>query len=178
LLPDESSFTDANANVRAGTSVLVSRAGDVIPQIKKRIFNDAAEDEIDGSKEAKMINLEPPSNCPACGSLTTFEFVSSPSQQRGNRKKKDTSEDLNEQMEEEDSSIENETGQVLRCSGPQLLCQPRAVNAMSYAYSPAGLDVKGLSAARIQQLMEQNVIRYPADLFLAFGANASAREGE
>jgi NAD-dependent DNA ligase len=153
----------------------------VIPQIKKRIFNDAAEDEIDGSKEAKMINLEPPSNCPACGSPTTFEFVSSPSQQRGNRKKKDTSEDLNEQMEEEeDSSIENETGQVLRCSGPQLLCQPRAVNAMSYAYSRAGLDVKGLSASRIQQLMEQNVIRYPADLFLAFGANAnaSAREGE
>ncbi|KAL7536188.1 LOW QUALITY PROTEIN: hypothetical protein ACHAXR_006976 [Thalassiosira sp. AJA248-18] len=44
---------------------------------------------------------------------------------------------------DEGGSDDAENGQVLRCSGPELICQPRAVNALAYAYSRTGLDVKG-----------------------------------
>ena len=70
---------------------------------------------------------------------------------------------------DDEKGIEAEGGQVLRCSGPQLLCQPRAVGALSHAYSRAGLNVKGLSESRLRQLMEENIIRFPADLFIVFG---------
>ncbi|KAL3805583.1 hypothetical protein HJC23_005827 [Cyclotella cryptica] len=197
LLPETD--TSSNYQVKLGISVLVSRAGDVIPQVMKRIFDDAAEDKIDGLKdtvEVKCISLEPPSHCPACGSPTSFEFMSSRSQQRNVEKKKTAEQSLdcesnpvtnvidelnNDRVESigkadehnhvASSSVGKDTGQVLRCTGPQLLCQPRAVNALVHAYSRAGLDVKGLSRSRLQQLLEENVIRFPADLFLAFGNN-------
>jgi len=63
-----------------------------------------------------------------------------------------------------------ESGQVLRCAGPQLLCPPRAVNALAYAYSRAGLDVKGLSTSKLRHLIDEGLIRFPSDLFTAFGS--------
>ena len=175
-----------NASVRSGISVIVSRAGDVIPQVMKRVFEDTAEDAIEVLKdehEVKLINLDPPMFCPACGSPTTFEFLSSSSQQ------KDRSKTKGEAFQDQDNanvdSLKNadnsnaETGQVLRCSGPQLLCQPRAINAMAYAYSRTGLDIKGLSKARLQQLIDENIIRFPGDLFRALGGKGQVtREGE
>ena len=175
-----------NTSVRSGISVLVSRAGDVIPQVMKRVFDDTAEDAIDvlnDESEVKLINLDPPSNCPACGSPTTFEFMTTPSQRKNKTKEK--SEECQDEDNIDRNSLRNldisntESGQVLRCSGPQLLCRPRAINAMTYAYSRTGLDVKGLSKARLQQLIDQNIIRFPADLFSALeGKEQVTREGE
>jgi DNA ligase (NAD+) len=157
--------TDASS-VNKGIEVLVSRAGDVIPQVMKRIFDD------DGSSVDGVISLEPPQLCPACGSSTTFDFVNSALQRKSRKKTNDTvlmkTEQVNDDSNDDDD-LEADSGQVLRCSGPQLLCQPRAVNAMAYAYSRAGLDVKGVSKSKLQQLMDENIIRYPADLFVAFG---------
>lgn len=154
------------STVNKGIEVLVSRAGDVIPQVMKRIFED------DGSNVDGLISLEPPQQCPACGSQTTFDFVNTPSQRKSRRKADDAvvmkTEEANDDSNDNDD-LETDSGQVLRCSGPQLLCQPRAVNAMAYAYSRAGLDVKGVSKAKLEHLMDENIIRYPADLFFAFG---------
>ena len=158
------SSTIDELTVNKGVEVLVSRAGDVIPQVMKRIFDD------DGTTTDGVISLQAPKHCPACGSPTTFGFVGSPKRKKGKKAEEGPAEESNGDLEAE------KNGQVLRCSGPQLLCQPRAINAMAYAYSRAGLDVKGLSKAKLQHLMDGQIIRYPADLFVAFGDNSSAED--
>jgi DNA ligase (NAD+) len=172
-----SSTTDGHV-VNKGVEVLVSRAGDVIPQVMKRIFDN------DGTISDGTISLEPPKHCPSCGSPTTFGFIGSHTRKKGKKSdgaaKEDT--EVNTANDESNDDLEKDTGQVLRCSGPQLLCQPRAINAMAYAYSRAGLDVKGLSKSKLQHLMDENIIRYPADLFVAFGdssaGNSSVGQGK
>lgn len=148
--------------VKRGVSVLVNRAGDVIPQVVKRVLAS------DGTSGDDVISLEPPEKCPACGSPATYEFI----KRYGNKKSKKKAkmeEDGAQTVESADSSLVDETGQVIRCSGPQLLCPPRAVNGLVYALSRTGLDVKGLSKAKLQQLNEEGIVRFPADLFEAFG---------
>ena len=184
--------TNANS-VKKGVSVLVSRAGDVIPQIKKRVFDDDLEDEIVPSGSSnETISLDVPQKCPACGSPTSFGFVSQPKKQRKAKRKTKQKEDAekneSEQLDalksipttEEEEIDDSESGQVLRCSGPQLLCQPRAVNALAYAYSRAGLDVKGLSKSKLRHLLDEDIIRFPSDLFTTFGGksmDSSKEEG-
>ncbi len=167
LLPSSNNNSSATDDriVGKGVEVLVSRAGDVIPQVMKRIFDD------DGSTEDGAISLEPPKHCPACGSPTTFGFVTSPTRKKSKKMDEVVEGDIQDSLASDVSNgdFEAESGQVLRCSGPQLLCQPRAINAMAYAYSRAGLDVKGLSKSKLQHLMDADIIRYPADLFVAFG---------
>jgi len=179
--------------VRRGVSVLVSRAGDVIPQVMKRVFEDEGEVEFGSADNSTddVICLEVPDKCPACGSPTSFDFVSLPKKKKKKKQmatKKSTkknqpdneSDPLNDEtVAQESAAIANidegesddaESGQVLRCTGPQLLCQPRAVNALTYAYSRAGLDVKGLSKSKLGHLMEEGIIRFPSDLFTTFGS--------
>lgn len=113
-----------------GTSVLVRRAGDVIPQVVKRVGDPCP------TENRNMISLEAPTKCPACGSPIIVEDVAS-------------------------SGI----GQVIRCGGPPLLCPPRAVTSLSHAFSRDAMDVTGLSEARIQQLMDAGLLRFPGDIF-------------
>ena len=167
----------SNVGVKKGVSVLVSRAGDVIPQVKKRVFEDDSADELSfGMYSNEMISLEAPQKCPACGSPTSYEFVTLPKKEKVTRRKVEPSDEPDVDNDFDDDP--DESGQVLRCSGPQLLCQPRAVNALSYAYSRAGLDVKGLSKAKLSHLMEEGIIRFPSDLFTTFGSEDSDEQLE
>jgi NAD-dependent DNA ligase len=167
---DSSVDEEGSIGVKKGISLLVGRAGDVIPQVKKRVFEDDEDDnDIAGLDSNEMISLKDPHVCPACGSPATFVTATTTIK----RQKMDishvagTDEDVSV---EDNGSIDAEvSGQVLRCSGPQLLCPPRAVNGLAYAYSRAGLDVKGLSKAKIGQLMEEGIIRFPVDLFVIYG---------
>ncbi len=113
-----------------GTSVLVRRAGDVIPQIVQRVG------EPHSTIHETMISLEAPTRCPACGSPVIVEDVASLG-----------------------------IGQVIRCGGPPLLCPPRSVTSMAHAFSRDAMDVSGLSEARIQQLIDAGLIRFPGDIF-------------
>jgi DNA ligase (NAD+) len=122
--------------IPVGSQVLVRRAGEVIPQILRRVDSG-----IDESGETDMISLEVPEACPACGSPVATEEVNRTGMQ-----------------------IES-AGQVLRCTGPPLLCQPRAVSALAHAFSRDALDVSGVSQARLEKLMSLEYLRTPADLF-------------
>lgn len=137
--------------VRQGTDVVVGRAGDVIPQVLRLVPSKEGED-----ASANWISLEPPTHCPACGSVTVFDI----SDRLGPKAKATEKNDV----ETSESSF-RESGQVLRCSAPQLLCSPRAVGSLTHAFSRPGLDVTGLSEARLQQLVDEGLIQVPADLF-------------
>jgi DNA ligase (NAD+) len=169
------------AGVRKGLSLLVGRAGDVIPQVKKRVFDDDCDDGIEFATNG-MISLDDPRTCPACGSPTSYDFVDVPKKGRkAKNEARDDGEPWQSVGDDEEENVDREGGQVLRCSGPQLLCRPRAVNGLAYTYSRAGLDVKGLSKARIAHLMEEGIIRFPSDLFALFGGteggDSSQRDG-
>jgi DNA ligase (NAD+) len=115
--------------------VLVRRAGDVIPQVVRTLQSTATTANI--SSEAGWVSLDPPKECPACGSAVVWEEVKA------------------------SSAI----GEVIRCGGPPLLCRPRAVTSLAHAFSRDAIDITGLSAARIEQLMEAGFLRYPGDIF-------------
>ncbi|KAL3785304.1 hypothetical protein ACHAW5_008336 [Stephanodiscus triporus] len=181
-LLEEAGNNNRRMGVKKGISLLISRAGDVIPQVKKRVFDEDCDDGIVSAKHPnEIISLEHPLVCPACGSPTSFDFIDVPKRVR--KAKNKTQDDRGSWkiigIDEEEVN-DPEGGQVLRCSGPQLLCQPRAVNGLAYAYSRSGLDVKGLSKARIGHLMEEGIIRFPSDLFTLFGGtkgDLSQRDG-
>ena len=162
----KASNKDGDVGLTKGASVMISRAGDVIPQVLRRLEDDVT------MKDAKeFISLRPPSTCPACGSKTVFDFVGS--QGKGKQSAQDevitnSVEKIGGDMDEQISITTSErgvVGQVLRCSGPQLLCQPRAVFSLVHAFSRDGLDISGLSEARLQQLLNATLIQTPADLF-------------
>ena len=143
-----------------GSKVLVRRAGDVIPQVVQ-----LAEPPKRATKQgtsSSWIDLSDPPQCPACGSPTVVDVTAGKS-----------------------TSSESGRGQILRCSGPPLLCPPRAIGALVHAYSRDALDVSGLSEKKIQQLSTVNntveednknetdvlvnpemiKLRYPSDVF-------------
>jgi DNA ligase (NAD+) len=134
--------------VEKGAPVLISRAGDVIPQVIRRLSNDSSKKE---EIETDLISLETPSVCPSCGSPTIFQAI-------GGKSKSNSGKSL-------ENTTEITMGQVLRCSGPQLLCQPQAVGALAHTFSRSCIDVAGLSEARLQQLYDERLIQVPADLF-------------
>jgi DNA ligase (NAD+) len=132
----------SDSSVPVNTSVLVRRAGDVIPQVVSLVQGNS-NDEVDQSLDKNsnsMISLKIPTHCPACGSDVVWETLNLPANSKT-------------------------LGQVARCGGPSLLCPPRATTSLSHAYSRDALDVTGLSEARIQQLMDAKLLQFPSDVF-------------
>ena len=145
-----------------GSKVLVRRAGDVIPQVVQLAEPpELATDQGETFDSSSWINISPPKQCPACGSQTVVDAPTA-----------------------NNTASKSERGQILRCSGPTLLCPPRAIGFLVRAYSRDVLDVSGLSEAKIQQLSTVNStiresgneaatlvnpelikLRYPSDVF-------------
>ncbi len=59
--------------------------------------------------------------------------------------------------DDEEENVDREGGQVLRCSGPQLLCQPRAVNGLAYAIT----DVKSV----VKEIIKKISHRYNEEIY-------------
>ena len=133
--------------IRVGSSVLVRRAGEVIPQVLRLVERSGPMD--GNSTDNEMISLQLPDKCPACGSPVT--------------------------MDEVNGTSKVSVGQVLRCAGPPLLCEPRAVSGLAHAFSRDALDVTGVSQARLEKLMSLGFVRVPVDLFL-FAKNETLLE--
>ncbi len=108
-------------DVRAGDTVIVRRAGDVIPQIVKVV---------EQRRAANSCPVNFPKQCPVCAS----EVV------RGNGEA------------------------VSRCAGG-LFCAAQRKESIRHFSSRLALDIEGLGAKLIDQLVDSNLVKDPADLY-------------
>jgi DNA ligase (NAD+) len=107
--------------LKIGDSVVIRRAGDVIPQVVSVVLDKRGED----AKEVVF-----PSTCPIC-----------------------------------DSKVAKAEGEaVLRCTAG-LFCQAQRKEAIKHFSSRKAHDVDGLGDKLVEQLVDENLISTPADLF-------------
>ena len=108
-------------DVHAGDTVVVRRAGDVIPEVVRVATPGPRRDED---------RFVMPGRCPVCDSLVV-------------------------RQEDEAAS---------RCSGG-LYCSAQRKQALLHFASRRALDIEGLGDKLVEQLVEQNLVRTPADLY-------------
>jgi len=107
--------------VKIGDTVIIRRAGDVIPQVVSVVLDKRPEN----AKE-----IEFPQQCPIC-----------------------------------ESHVEKLASEVVvRCTGG-LVCSAQRKEAIKHFASRKALDIDGLGDKLVEQLVEQNLISNPADLF-------------
>ncbi|ASD65971.1 NAD-dependent DNA ligase LigA [Pseudoalteromonas piscicida] len=112
----------ARLGVKIGDTVIVRRAGDVIPQVTQVVLDRRPDD----AKE-----IEFPDTCPVC-----------------------------------DSHVERVEGEaVARCTGG-LVCRAQRKEAIKHFASRKALDIDGLGDKIVEQLVERELIKTPADLFI------------
>jgi DNA ligase (NAD+) len=108
-------------DVHIGDTVIVRRAGDVIPEIVQVIVERRP-------KDARNVQL--PTKCPVCG-----------------------------------SDVEQSEGEaVARCTGG-LYCAAQRKEALRHFASRRAMDVEGLGSKLIDQLVDADLVRTPADLY-------------
>jgi DNA ligase (NAD+) len=108
-------------DVRAGDTVVVRRAGDVIPEVVSVLLNKRP-------VSSQIVAL--PSHCPVC-----------------------------------DSEIVIPEGEVVaRCSGG-LYCPAQRKEAIKHFASRKAMDIEGLGDKLVEQLVEQQLVNTPADLY-------------
>lgn len=108
-------------DIRIGDTVIVRRAGDVIPEVVSAVLDRRPAD----AQEFVM-----PTECPECGSRI-------------------------ERLPDE---------AIARCTGG-LFCPAQRKQALWHFAQRRALDIDGLGEKIIDQLVEQNLVRTPADLF-------------
>jgi DNA ligase (NAD+) len=108
-------------DVRVGDTVVIRRAGDVIPEVARVL----PERRVDGAKLVKL-----PSVCPVCGSPVVREADQA----------------------------------VARCTGGRICAAQRKEEIKHFA-SRRALDIQGLGDKLVEQLVDRDWVRTPADLF-------------
>ncbi|MDB5988058.1 MAG: ligA [Nevskia sp.] len=128
----------ARKDVRVGDTVLVRRAGDVIPEVVAVVLADDAE----RSAHAARPQLLPPSACPVCG-----------------------------------GHVERIAGEVaLRCTNG-LSCRAQLHGALIHFVSRKAMDIEGLGEKLLAQLIEEALVRSPADIYAKEKVNAATLAG-
>ncbi|MDJ0759091.1 MAG: NAD-dependent DNA ligase LigA [Woeseiaceae bacterium] len=108
-------------DVRVGDTVVVRRAGDVIPEVASVITSKRP----DGAKPVEL-----PDRCPVCG-----------------------------------SAVVREDGEaVARCTGG-LFCEAQRTEALKHFVSRKAMDIEGLGAKLIEQLVAQEMLHTPAEIY-------------
>ncbi len=108
-------------DIRIGDTVIVRRAGDVIPEVARVV---------PGLRPRNARRVEMPSRCPVCG-----------------------------------SGIERVAGEaVSRCTGA-LRCRAQRHEALRHFASRRAMNIDGLGDERVAQLIEQELVETPADLY-------------
>jgi DNA ligase (NAD+) len=119
-------------DVRVGDTVVIRRAGDVIPEVARML----PERRIAG---AQLVTL--PSVCPVCGSPVVREADQA----------------------------------VARCSGGRICAAQRKGEIQHFA-SRRAMDIQGLGDKLVEQLVDGNWVRTPADLFSLQSGQLAALE--
>lgn len=107
-------------DVRVGDTVIVRRAGDVIPELVRVVPSDRPRGDV----------FVLPHSCPVCGSAAT----------------------------------RNEGEAVRRCAGG-LFCAAQRKQALLHFASRRALDIEGLGDKLVDQLVDRDLVRTPADLY-------------
>lgn len=108
-------------DVRVGDTVVVRRAGDVIPEVVSVILDKRPQD---------AVPVQLPQSCPVCGSQVL--------------------------------RVEGEA--VARCTGG-FTCRAQRQEALRHFASRRALDIEGLGDKLIEQLVEREQVKSPADLY-------------
>lgn len=108
-------------DVRVGDTVIVRRAGDVIPEVASVIKS---------RRPARTRIVRLPAACPVCG-----------------------------------SHVAREEGEaVARCTGG-LYCRAQRTESLKHFVSRKAMDIEGLGAKLIEQLVDEERVKTPADLY-------------
>ena len=135
----------ARLGVMIGDTVIVRRAGDVIPQILGIIAERRPAD-------ARAVAV--PESCPVCGSaVERTQLV----------KRSKGKESISE-------------GAIYRCVG-RLSCQAQLKQAIIHFVSRRAMDIDGLGDKIVEQLVDKELIRSPADLYCLTFEQVVALEG-
>ena len=119
-------------DVRIGDTVIVRRAGDVIPEVVSVVLS---------KRPAKTRRVKLPKLCPVCNSY-----------------------------------VRREDGEaVARCSGG-LYCKAQRSEALKHFVSRKAMDIDGLGAKLIEQLVAEDRLTDPSDLFGLSKEELSSRE--
>jgi DNA ligase (NAD+) len=108
-------------DVRVGDTVVVRRAGDVIPEIVRVLTE---------RRPARTRQFTMPSRCPECGSAVV--------------------------------RLPDEA--IARCSGG-LVCPAQRKQALLHFASRRAMDIEGLGDKLVEQLVDADIVRTPADLY-------------
>jgi DNA ligase (NAD+) len=119
-------------DVRVGDTVIVRRAGDVIPEVVSVIKN---------RRPKKTVPVQLPELCPVCG-----------------------------------SHVRREEGEaVARCTGG-LFCKAQRSESLKHFVSRRAMDIEGLGAKLIEQLVEEDRISNPSDIYRLTREELAERE--
>jgi DNA ligase (NAD+) len=150
----------ARLDVRVGDTVIVRRAGDVIPEVV-RVIEDKRP--VDAKGRALHGPYEFPANCPACGSHT--EAVRKVLKQT------------------KAGGIEYAEGAAIVCTGG-LFCPAQRKQALIHFASRRAMDIEGLGERFIEALVDFGYLKTVADLyrlrledFLKMKQEADQRDG-
>jgi DNA ligase (NAD+) len=125
----------ARKDVRPGDTVIVQRAGDVIPQVVGPVLRESVADDPEGASETSCVAHERrppwamPAACPSCG-----------------------------------SAVVREEGEVaVRC--PNRSCPAQIVESIRHFVSRGAMDIEGIGEETVALLHEQGLITDVADLY-------------
>ncbi len=120
-------------DVRVGDTVLVRRAGDVIPEVIGAVLED------DAARAAHLQRPEPEmlTQCPVCG-----------------------------------GKVERVEGEVVARCANGLSCRAQLHGALIHFVSRKAMDVEKLGEKLLAQLIDQNIVRSPADIYDTSKVNA------
>ena len=108
-------------DVRVGDTVIVRRAGDVIPEVVSVVL---------AERKGQPARIEVPEKCPICGSPVV--------------------------------RVEGEA--AARCTGG-FTCRAQRQEALRHFAARRAMDIEGLGDKLVEQLVERNLLRSPADIY-------------
>ncbi|MGH8208947.1 MAG: NAD-dependent DNA ligase LigA, partial [Steroidobacteraceae bacterium] len=118
-------------DVRVGDTVVVRRAGDVIPEIASVVLERRPANDADPARPPLYLPIGLPETCPVCGS---------------------------EVLQVEDEA-------VARCTGG-FTCRAQRQEAIAHFAGRRALDIEGLGDKLIEQLVERELVKSPADIYM------------